>query len=522
MRSTPKIRTVGRALVGLLVGAGTLSACTAGGPGNGAAGDAAKSSLVVAYFGQLDTLDPVATRTQTGYVIQNMYETLVAHDDSNKLAGKLAEEYKVAPDAKSISFNLRKGVKFHDGSPLTAADVKYSIERYRVVGSGVAGYLSDYESVEISDDQHFTIRLSKPNAIFLDWLSLVYIVSEKIVKPNEGTDHAQAWLQSHEAGTGPYSLEGKQTSGDIVLDRYADYWGFDDKRAGGVVFKRIDQSATQKQSLLDGSIDVAFGLNAADAESLKGTKAKVDSLTAPSSDYIYLNSQYGPTANPAVREALQLAFDYQGALQNIRRGHGQISKGLLPNSLPCMPAGEERKQNLDEARKVLADAGISNLTLTLNFQPVVPLATEMATLFQSNLREIGVKLNLVPIGFPDYLAKLSDPKKIPQMMLALEGVPMPEPGAALFQQYTTDHIGTTNRSAYSNVSVDATLAEAAKTADTTARCDLYTKAETQILKDRPVLNLLSVDSIVGYRDGISGVHLNPDARPIRVSDLRLG
>ncbi|WP_427008615.1 ABC transporter substrate-binding protein [Pseudarthrobacter sp. H2] len=514
----PKFFKTSVVLVLSLSALGSLNGCSSGGANTGQPGGSGKNSLVVAYFGQLDTLDPVATRTQTGYVVQNMYESLVSHDNSGALSGQLAEKYEVSGDAQSISITLREGVKFHDGSPLVSGDVKYSLERYRAVGSGVAGYLGDYESTDIKDDRTFTIKLSKPNAIFLDWLSLVYIVSEKLVKPNEGSDHAQAWLQSNEAGTGAFSLEKKQTSGDIVLKRFADYWQFDGKRADSVVFKRIDQSATQRQNLLDGSVDIAFGLNAADADALKGTKVKVNSMAAPSSDYIYLNSQNGPTADPQVREALQLAFDYKGALESIRKGHGQISKGILPNTLPCAPAGPEHKQDLAKAKQLMADAAVTKLTL--NFQPVVPLAQDMATLMQSNLREIGVQLDLVPIGFPDYLAKLSDPTKIPQMMLALEGVPMPEAGAALFQQYTTSRIGTTNRSAYSNPAVDATLDQASKTADTTVRCGLYTQAETQIFKDRPVLNLLTVDSVVGYRDGLTGIRLNPDARPIRVSDLR--
>lgn len=503
-------------------GALLATGCSAGGDQAAAGGDTGSTNLVVAYFGQLDTLDPVATRTQTGYVVSNIYETLVTYDDKNALQNQLAESYKVSDDATSIEFTLRDGVKFHDGSPLTAGDVKYSLERYAAVGSGVAGYLGDFKSVEVTDARHFTITLKKPNAIFLNWLTLIYILEEKAVKPNEGTDHAQAWLQNHDAGTGPYALEGMQTSGDVALKRYDGYWSFDKGRAAGITFKRIDQSATERQSLLDGSIDVAYGLTAGDADALKGSKVTVASLTSPSSDYVYLNSKNGPTANPAVRQALELAFDYQGALKNIRKGYGQVSKGLLPNSVPCGPEGSEHAQDLTKAKQVLADAGITNLKLTLNFQPVVPLATEEATLFQSNLREIGVTLDLVPIGFPDYLAKLSDPAKIPQMMLATEGVPMPEPGSALFSQYTTDTIGTTNRSAYSNPEVDRLLAQAKQTPAADARCALYTQAEKLILQDRPVLNLMTINALVGYREGITGVALNPTARPIRASDLRVG
>lgn len=517
--SSKKRRTRAIIAVGAL-SALLLTGCTAGGTSTGASSGSSK--LVVAYYGQLDTLDPVATRTQTGYIDSSVYETLVMYDTKNELKGQLATEYTVAPDAKSISFTLRKGVKFHSGGELTAADVQYTIERYLAIGSGVAGYLNDYESMTIDDPMHFTINLKRPNAVFLGWLSLIFILEKATVAEHEGDDHGQAWLVKNDAGSGPFSVGTVQASGNIALKRFADYWDFDETRASEIIFERIDQSSTQRQALQNGSVDIAYGLTAPDADALKNdANLKVVGLTSPASDYVYLNVQHGPTANLAVREALQLAWDYKGGVDKIRGGFAEVSTGLLPNTVACSPSDTPHAQDLAKARQVLADAGIKDLTLTMNFQPVIPPSQQLATLFQSNLREIGVTLDLVPIGFPDYLKKLSDPEQIPQMMLATEGVPVPDPGSALFKQYTSASIGTTSRTGYSNPEVDQLLTQAEGTADFNERCSIYKQAQELIIADRPVVNLMTIDALVGYRSDLTGIALNPTARPIRVSDIRM-
>ncbi len=182
---------------------------------------------------------------------------------------------------------------------------------------------------------------------------------------------------------------------------------------------------------------------------------------------IFFNVMNGPTANKAVRQAIQMAYDYTGGLETIRGGNGTIATGPLPGQFSCRPEMPAYGQDLEQAKKLLSDAGMFDLTLTMKFQPVFKEQEREATLLQSNLAQIGVTLELEPIAYADYLSALKSPDSIPQMMLATDFAQYPDPGVMLVKTYKSDQVGT-NKSGYRNPTVDELLGRAAETSD--ARC----------------------------------------------------
>ncbi len=237
--------------------------------------------------------------------------------------------------------------------------------------------------------------------------------------------------------------------------------------------------------------------------------------------YIVANMVSGPTTDIAVRRALQLAYDYHGGQTQILNGKGSIADGVLPSALPCRPAADPSHTDIDEARRLLADAGISGLTLTLNYQPTNSVQTQEATLFQSDLAEIGVTVNLVPIAFADYLASLSDPAKIPQLMLLNDQAQTPDPGMVLDRTYGSRSVGSTNKSGYRNPAVDDLLTRAQGTGDAATRCDLYQQAQELIAQDAVTVNMYSVVYPVAYRSTVTGIKLSHVVNPLAVADLRM-
>ena len=233
------------------------------------------------------------------------------------------------------------------------------------------------------------------------------------------------------------------------------------------------------------------------------------------------NTQVGPTADPRVRRAIRLAYDYAGGLKAIRLGNGEIANGPLPAAMPCRPDLPPIAQDLAGAKQLLKDAGQEKLALKMLYQPQIEVQRQEATLLQSNLRDIGVELTLEPVTFASYMGMLSKVDTIPQMMLLDDFAQFPDPGAMLFKGFRSNAVGT-NRSGYSNPEVDKILDAAIATADNDKRCDLYKQAQVIIDADSPQMTMYSVGRPVPYRDQqLQPVQVSYVVFPLAPADLRL-
>jgi peptide/nickel transport system substrate-binding protein len=508
-------------IVALTAGcAATQDQASSGSTGGGGGGGGGRD-IIVAYSQPLNTLDPIRSdQNQTNTIVDVVYDTLLAYNDKSDLVPSVAKSFTLAPDAKSVDVVLRDDVKFHDGSTLTASDVKFTLDRYKKVGQGIASSLATYDSTVVTDPTHGTIKLTAPNASFVSYLTKLYLLEEKLVTANAGSDNGQAWLHSHDAGSGPFAIS--QGDGQIKTNRFDGYWQFDAKRPLSITFRQIAESPTKRDELKAGNLDVALTLQAPDATALETADGvKVDYLAVPNAAYIFMNTAEGPTANPAVRKAMQLAYNYASGLAEIRGGKGQISNGPLPSTMPCQPTSPPFAQNLDAAKSTLDQASITNLHVVLRFQPSISDQVREATLFQSDLKKIGVTMDLQPIAFPDYLSSLSKVSTIPQMTLLQDTAPNADSGLYLTRAYSSAAIGTTNRAAYKNAKVDDLLQQANVTTDSAARCDLLKQAQTQINADAPAIFMYTVAAPVGYRSDLTGVTASQTVYPMSLRPVSL-
>lgn len=442
-----------------------------------------EQTMIVSGAGAVASVDPVrAVYFQTNRVTSRTYSALVTYDKDLNVIGDLASDFKVADDVRSIQFTLRDAV-FHDGTPVTPADVAYSLDRYVRIGSGIAVYLTAYDRTEVTGDKTLVIHLKKPSSLFLTALSKVFILNSKLVAANAGSDDAQGWLQNNDAGSGPYQMTGVNQK-DITLVWFDKHWEKRGRMAQSIIFRRSDESATMREELRTGAIDASLSIIENDLDMLEKEKGVVSVAYGrrPSVNGVVFNTRVGPTADAKVREAITLAYDYAGAFKGIHKEKGYMPAGPLPDTLSCRPDFAAPVQNLEKARALLAEAGQKDLTLTMRFQPAFKEQVAQATLLQSNLAEIGVTLNLEPIAFPNYLAMLADPNQIPQMMLLGDSALFPDVGVYLQSTYASTAIGT-NKSGYANPELDALLDKAAASGDQTERCDLYKKAQQIIDAD---------------------------------------
>ena len=481
------------------------------------------TNITVVHANSIATIDPIQSeQAETDTVADLLYDPLVTYNSNDVLVGVLASTFTLAPDATSVDVTLRAGTTFHDGTPVTSTDIKYTLDRDLAVGAGVAAYLSDYASTTVHSPSTLTINLKSADAFFVGMLSKVYILNSKLVEAHAGSDLGQGWLQSHDAGSGPFTVGTENSLSDITVDRYAKYWNFDPTRPTSIRILEVDQSATEAADLRAGTADVALKLSSSDAAGIGNSgDLRTAWINSGLTEYMFFNTNTGPTANVLVRRALQDAYDYKGGLAEVWDNKGSLIDGPLPPTLSCEPTLAGYSQNLTEAKALLAQAGVSNLHLTMRYQPALAEFTQEATLFQSNLKQIGVTLSLVPITFSDYLASLSNTANIPQVMLLGDVPRFPDTGIYLNYVYNSASVGT-NYSGFSDPQVDMLLNTAKVTSDQTTRCNLEEQAQTIIYNQAVAVNMYTYQQPVSYRADITGVVANPNANPITLSTLRIG
>ncbi|GAA3667307.1 ABC transporter substrate-binding protein [Nocardioides ginsengisoli] len=509
MRTFRTKRAVGLGLAALALG--TVTACAADPSGPGADGD---TTLTFGVDGTVPNIDPVlADNSTVDQSVVPMYESLVDYDPDGTLAGRLASSWKVADDATSVTFTLRSGALFHDGSPVTAEDVKFTLDRAKALGLGVAQYLTEYVSSEVTGDNELTVRLAHPSTLFVGGLAKVYILNSKLVQKNAGSDQGQAWLASHEAGSGPYTLKTFKPNQQIIYVKDADYTGTKNPDAPDtIVYRLIPEDAPQKEEMLAGNIDVSDGLEAGpdlDAVLADGSKKAVE-LAKPQGIYIFFNTQRAPFNDPKVREGIRLAYDYQAHVKTILSGHGEVATGVVPAVMACRPDVQPFAQDLTKAKELLSGLAKSGTELHLAYQPIFSEMSDAATALQSSLRDLGVKVKLVTTDYPTYIEDLKSIDKTPDMTVVWDNPPTPDVGSLLSTRYTTKYVEKgTNFGQYSNPAVDALVDKAIGTADDTERCDLYKQAQQKLVDDSASMPIADEVTTVITPKNVTGVELYP-------------
>ena len=467
------------------------------------------STLKIAQDGVLPNIDPInASNVTVDEVAVAIYENLADYDATGKLVGRLAAKWVVAPDGRSIKFTLRDGATFHDGSPVTAADVAYSFDRIKKVGVGVSGSISLYDGADVLDDKNVSIKLKSPSSLFTGYLSKIYILNSKLVKQHEGSDNGQAWLATHDAGSGPYMLDTYQPNQQVVLKKYTKFNGaLDPKIAGTVVIKLIQQAAATRDEMLTGGIDVTRNIEGPDlAQFDKNPKYHIAHPGNLKMLYVFFNTQKGATKDKRVREAIRYAYDYAGHIKTINNGQGAPASGVLPKAMSCSPNLPPMAQDLDRAKKLVQQAGATGLTLTMQYQTFADEFNAAAVSLQSSLKQIGINLKLQSVTYPTYLQELHNVATTPEMAMSWYNPPTPDPGSVLSVIFSSKTVDTgANLGQYSNPEVDQLIDKAIPSTDDAFRCDTYKKIQGLLDQDSAAMAMVDEnDSTVVSRLGING------------------
>ena len=468
------------------------------------------------------TLDPHAVNTGTNFaVLHQLYEPLVIRNEQSQLEGALAESWKLTSDPTVWEFKLRKGVKFHDGTPFTADDVVFSLNRAKAPSSQLKSLLATMAEAKKVDDYTVQVKTNGPNLIFPDNLSNLFIMSEKWTKANKAevpqdvTAKGENFSTRNVNGTGPFTLTSREVDVRTVMKQNPDYWGKGKAplQVTELTYLPIKAPATRVAALLSGEVDLLQDVPAQDVERLK-KDSKLRVTDGPENRSIFLGLNLGakelkysdvkgknPLADPRVREAIALAIDRDAIKRAVMRGQS-IPSGIIA---PSFVNGYEKafaaygKADVAKAKKLLADAGYPNgFSITLHAPNDRYVNDEaIATAVAGFLGRIGVKttVNARPIAIHSAAINAADTD------FYLFGWGVPTYDSAYIFDYLVhtrgkDGRGPTNATGYANAEVDAKIVSLASQADKAKRNQTIHDIWAVVQKDRPYVALH--DQVLSY------------------------
>jgi peptide/nickel transport system substrate-binding protein len=480
-----------------------------------------KDTLVVASGADAVTLDPgVSFDGQSPLIWSGVYESLLSYkEDTLEIVPLLAESYNISDDKLTYTFNIRKGVKFTDGTSLDAAAVKFNIERQIKIAQGVAFALSPLKSIETPDDFTVVLHLSAPSDGFLSAFAALYtvkMISPKAIKDHEkDNDGAQAWLRDHMVGTGPYMLRTYTQSQQAVLDRNPDYWrGWDGDHFKRIIIKYVHEASTERLLLEQGEIDVALFLPDDVVESLDG-KPGITVTNVPSLNlyYLVLPSKTGPTANVKVRQAIAYGFNYDAFIKDILQGKAKQAHGAIPSTFvgfaPDTPA---YSYDLAKAKQLLAEAGYPNggFTIKYTYETGYFWKRPLGELFQSNMKDLGITVEIQELSPSAWAGLLSNPDTADHAFGLVWWPTLATPYDYMWSIFDTQAQGSAgyNWGYYSNPNLDKLLDAGSAEPDEKKRFDLYAQAQKLLVEESPALFIYEKNYRLPMSDKLQGFVFN--------------
>lgn len=482
--------------------------------GNTAATTNAKDSLVVAMTADQGTLDPAVTMDNAAWKITYpTYERLVEYDGATtEVKPGLAKEWQVSPDGKTWTFTLNEGHKFADGTAVDAEAVKFTFDRILKIAKGPVDVFGVIQAVTVKDAKTVVFTLKNNFPPFLSTLAANYggIVNPKVKEHEVNGDLGQSYLAEHTMGSGPYQLTEWKKGEYLKLELNPN--ASVKPALKTVYFKIIADSSAQRLQLEKGDIDIAEGIP---VEQLGGVSSlpNVQIVQNPSLfvDIAYINSSKGNPAlkDPKVRQAISYAVDYKALADSVQQGYATQMRGPIPQGL-WGHNGNAMQYSYDpaKAKSLLAEAGVSNLTLDLVYSDKWPWWETEALTLQSFLGEAGIKLNLKKVAYATQRDMID--KGDFDLSLGVWSPDFADPFMFMNYWFDSNNFGLSgNRAFYKNDEVDGLLRKAASINDQAEREKLYSQAQDIVIDEAPYLLLYQKDYLLPISKEVKGFLYNP-------------
>ena len=483
-------------------------------------------TLRMAYTVDATTLNPALT-TQIGATIlgSKIFSGLLEYDWDFVPRPSLAERWETASDGLTYTFHLRRDVTFHDGRPLTAADVKFSIENVvkPMHSRGAIGF-GALEAIETPDAYTVVFRLKHPFAPFIR----VFHVSDAPILPRhlyEGTDIRNNPHNVRPIGSGPFKFVEWVKGSHVVLERYENYFRKDQPYLERLIYQVMPDQATRVAAIETGQVDVVPWSGIPNIEVARVKQLPHVAMTARgyewSSGIMWLefNHRRSPLNAVRVRRAIAHALDRNFVLQNIWFGIGKVATGPLSRYHAGFYTAEvpTYEYNLDRANQLLDEAELRRGPEGVRFkltQDIIPYGEEWVRLVEyirEQLKKIGIEVTNRSSDVPgwfnriwtqydfdftaDFVGNLSDPSiGMPRYFMSM----MIKPGVPF-----------TNSMNYQNPEIDQLFTQAAQELNRDKRYELFHQIQRILASELPVLPLLEMEFTTFYHKDLEGIITGP-------------
>ncbi|MBI4278567.1 MAG: hypothetical protein HY660_08935 [Armatimonadetes bacterium] len=494
----PLVRWCGGAAIAVL--AAVLMA------GGGTAAPAAQDLVIDTGAAAVLNLDPVRWRsTLEKNVLSLIYERLTRYDNAMRLRPGLAESWRVEADRVTWTFTLRQGVKFHDGTPLTAAAVRASFERIldpRSVSLAGALYRESMETVTAVDDRTLRIKTRGPYAALPQLLAGW---GGEIACP-EAVRQGDAF-NSRGCGSGPYRVESFAPRDRLALARVADYWG-EKGVAPRLTVRVIPEDASRVAALTSGQTHVLLGLPPHQVDFLRqNPRFRIADNRSMYMDYLAFNLQAKPFDDRRVRLAVTHAINADDIVRRVYSSNIVPFGGPVhPSLVGYDPTVRPYPYNLAKARQLLQEAGQSGLRMTFSYTDT-PTQVRMAEVIQAQLREAGIDVTLRKWEFAAYTPMLVRGDQ--QLFIWGFGNSAGDAFWTMYSLFRSTASRFLNVGRYRNPAVDETLDQIRGELDEKRRAALISKTSRIIAADASHVLFLAPKNNIAHLATVAGIEPYP-------------
>jgi peptide/nickel transport system substrate-binding protein len=338
-----------------------------------------------------------------------MHDALVKALPEGNSAPALAEAWSASEDGLTYEFVLRSGTRFHDGSPVTAEDVRFSFERYRGVAQSTMK--ERVASVEVVDNRTVRFRMKAPWPDFLTYYlgttAAGWIVPKAYVQRTGEEAFKKAPI-----GAGPYRFVSFTPGLDLTVEAFDGYWR-KTPSVKRIVFKVIPDEVVRLAALKRGEIDIALSIRGELAQEIKRTPGlSLQPTSSPGTFWIYFPDQWNPKSpwhDKRVREAARYALDYKAINDTLLLGYGGIHGSLIPDTFDFYVPVPPPRHDPEKARALLVEAGYPN-GFDAGFYNCDSSYSNLAEIVLNNLAEVGIRAKLRPLERATFARSYADKK----------------------------------------------------------------------------------------------------------------
>jgi len=443
-------------------------------------------TVVYALQSDINSWDPPNSVLREAIILgYNVFDHLAARDiKTGKVGPSLAVSWKALNDT-TWEVKLRKGVKFHDGTPFTARDVKASFDRVLNPENKLVarGNHAKIKSVEVVDESTVHFQTDGPYPLFVERMTALVIQSE-----NQMRQKGHEWMQEHPVGTGPYRLVKWDKKQEHLLSRNDEYWG--PKPAFKYVRVRIiPETATQIAELISGGVDIIKAVPPDQMDVInKSGQARTGTSPILRTAILQLDQAGRGGPNPftdrRVRQAVNLAVDADAVIKHVLNGLGdRVATAVNPMAFGFDPSVKPYKQDIARAKKLLADAGYPNgidFRFRTGLEVVEPAVLQTDDALAADMVKAGFRPQLSYIGDQTvYTAQVKDGKAGPMFNWSWGYYSIFDADAILYDVFKCGE----SWSYYCNKDLDDLIAAGRSTLDQKKRTEIYAKAQRLLFED---------------------------------------